>query len=82
MRPLQQSETAILSGLKVKNWKEGAYTRDAGEVSIAILTVVEEAGHSLGQHLMVVGDEVLLGATDTFAGEQGGGGGSLEQDPL
>jgi hypothetical protein len=34
---------------KGKNSKEGAYTRDdAGEVSIAILTVVEEAGHSLG----------------------------------
>ena len=78
MRPLQQSETAILSGLKGKNLKEGAYTRDAGEVSIAILTIVEEAGHSLGQHLMVVGDEVLLGATDTFVAEQGVGRNAVE----
>ena len=41
---------------------------------IAVLTVVEEASHSLGQHLMVVEDEALPGATDTFAGEQGAGG--------
>ena len=43
-------------------------TDDAGEVSIAVLTVVEEADHSLGQLLMVVGvrDEVFLGAIDTF----------------
>ena len=78
MRPLQQSETAILSGLKGKNSKEGAYTRDAGEDSIAVLTVVEEAGHSLGQHLAVVRDEALLGATDTFVGEQGAGGEAME----
>jgi hypothetical protein len=70
MRPLQQSETAILSGLKDKNSKEGAYTRDAGKVSIAVLTIVEEADHSLGQYLTVVGDEVVLGATDIFTGEQ------------
>ena len=56
------------------NSKEGAYTRDAGEVSIAILTIIEEAGHSLGQHLMIVGDEALPRATDTFAREQGAGG--------
>jgi hypothetical protein len=71
MRPLEQSETAILSGLKGKNSKEGAYTRDAGEVSIDVLTVVEEASHSLGQHLAVIGDEALLEVRDTFAGEQG-----------
>jgi hypothetical protein len=54
--------------LKGKNSKEGTYTRDdTGEVSIAILTVVEEASHSPGQHLMVVGDEAVLGATDIFA---------------
>ena len=49
---------------------------DAGEVSIAVLTIVEEADHSLGQLLMVVGvwDEVFLGATDTFVAEQGLGG--------
>ena len=78
MRPLQQSETAILSELKGKNLKEGEYTRDASEVSIAVLTVVEEAGHSLGQHLMVVRDEALLGATNTFIGEQGVGGEAAE----
>ena len=49
---------------------------DAGEVSIVVLTVVEEASHSLGQLLMVVGvrDEVFLGAIDTFVVEQGAGG--------
>ena len=49
---------------------------DVGEVLIAILTVIEEAGHSLGQLLMVVGvrDEVFLGAIDIFAAEQGAGG--------
>ena len=43
---------------------------------IAVLTVVEEAGHSLGQLLMVVGvrDEVFLGVIDTFVAEQGAGG--------
>ena len=45
------------------------YTRDAGEVLIAVLTVTEEDSHSLGQHLMVVADEAVLGATDTIAGE-------------
>jgi len=47
------------------------FTGDAGEVSLAVLSVIEEASHSLGQHLMVVGDEVLPGAIDTFAGAQG-----------
>jgi hypothetical protein len=49
------------------------YTRDVNEVLITVLTVVEEASHSLGQHLTVVGDETVLGATDTFVGEQGAG---------
>jgi hypothetical protein len=64
MRPLQQSEIATLSMLKDKNSKEGAYTKDIGEVLIAIIIVIEEAGHNLGQILMVVGvlDEVSLGA--------------------
>ena len=57
---------------------QGAYTRDAGEVLIVVLTIVEEAGHSLGQHLTVVGDEALLGATCTFAGEQGADGETTE----
>jgi hypothetical protein len=43
------------------------FTSDASEVLIAILGVVEEANHSLGQHLTVVGDEAVLGATDTFS---------------
>ena len=71
MRLLQQSKTTILSGLKGKNLKEGAYTKDAGEVLIAVLTVIEEASHSLGQHLTIVEDEALLGAIDTFVGAQG-----------
>ena len=49
-------------------------------MSIAILTVIEEASHSMGQLLMVVGvrDEVFLGATDTFATKQGAGGEAME----
>ena len=78
MRLLQQSKTAILSGLKGKNSKEGAYTRDAGEVLIAVLIIVEEVSHSLGQHLTVVGDEALPRAIDTFVGEQGAGGEAME----
>ena len=38
---------------------------------IAVLTVIEEVSHSLGQHLMVVEDEAVPRVTDTFAGEQG-----------
>jgi hypothetical protein len=38
---------------------------------LAILGVIEEAGHSLGQHLTVVGDEALPGAINTFVGAQG-----------
>ena len=40
---------------------------------LAVIGVIEEAGHSLGQHLTVVGDEAVPRATDTFAGEQGAG---------
>ena len=49
---------------------------DTDEVSIAVLIVIEEAGHSLGQLLMVVGvhDEVFPRVTDTFAAEQEAGG--------
>jgi hypothetical protein len=58
--------------LKGKNSNEEAYTRDdTGEVSIVVLTIVEEDSHRVGRHLMVVGDEAVLGAIDTFAGEQG-----------
>ena len=47
---------------------------------IAILTVIEEASHNMGQLLVVVGvrDEVFPGATDTFAAEQGAGGEAAE----
>jgi hypothetical protein len=57
------------------------YTTDGtGEVSITVLTVAEEANHSLGLLLMVVGvrDEVFPGATDTFAAEQGTSGEVVE----
>jgi hypothetical protein len=49
-------------------------------VSLAILTIVEEASHSLGQHLTIVGvrDEVVSGATDTFVATQGAGGEAAE----
>jgi hypothetical protein len=45
------------------------FTGDASEVSIAVLGV----GDSLGQHLMIIRDEPILGATDTFAAQQGAG---------
>ena len=52
------------------------FTGDSSVASIALVDVVEEACHILGQHLMVVVvlDKVVLGATDTFAAEQGAGG--------
>ena len=40
---------------------------------LAVIGVIEEAGHSLGQHLTVVGDEAVPRATDTFAPSQGAG---------
>ena len=43
-----------------------------------MIAVVEEASHSLGQHLTVVEDESVLGATDTFAGEHGVSGEEVE----
>ena len=55
-----------------------AFTDDAGEVSLAFLAVVEEADHSLGQHLTVVGDEAVPGATNTFAAQQGASGEAAE----
>ena len=51
---------------------------DADEVSIAVLTVIEEADHSLGQQLMVDRDEAFLGATNTFTVEQGASGEAAE----
>ena len=49
------------------------FTGDAGVVSMAVLNVVEEAGHSLRHPFIIVRDEVFLGVTDTFAAEQGAG---------
>ena len=40
---------------------------------MAVDSIVEEVGHSMGHQLMVVRDEAFLGATDTFAAEQGAG---------
>ena len=37
---------------------------------MAVDSIVEEAGHSLGHQLMVVRDEAFSGVTDTFAAEQ------------
>ena len=47
---------------------------------MALVEVIEEAGQSPGQHLMVVValDEVVLGATDTFVVEQGVGRKAVE----
>ena len=71
---------AALSMLKGKNSKEEAYTKDTGQVSIVVLTIIEEASHSLGQILLVIGvrDEAFLGATDTFVTKQGVGGEVVE----
>ena len=46
-------------------------TGDSGVASIALVGVVEEDCHSLGQLLMAIGvqDEVFLGAINTFAAE-------------
>ena len=51
------------------------FTCDSGVASMALVDVKEEPGQSLGQHLMVVVvlDEVVPGAIDTFAVEQGVG---------
>ena len=47
------------------------FTGDTGVASMALVEVIEEAGQSPGQHLMVVVvlDEAVLGATDTLAVE-------------
>ena len=56
------------------------FTGDSAVASIALVSVIEEACQILGQHLMgvVVLDEAVLGATDTFAAEQGAGGETAE----
>ena len=49
------------------------FTSDSGVASIALVGVIEEACHILGQYLMVVVvlDEAVSRAIDTFAAEQG-----------
>jgi hypothetical protein len=62
---------------KVKGKKDkGVFTGDINVVSMALVGVVEEVSQSPRQHLMVVvvRDEVVLGAIDTFVVEQGAGG--------
>jgi len=56
------------------------FTDDSGVALIAPVSVIEEACQSLRQHLMVVLvlDEVVPGATDTFVAEQGAGGEAAE----
>ena len=51
------------------------FTGDSGVASMALVGVIKEAGQSPGQHLMVVVvlDEAVPGATNTFAVEQGVG---------
>ena len=53
---------------------------DSSVASMALVDVVEEPSQSLGQHLMVVvvRDEAVLGAIDTFVAEQGAGGEATE----
>ena len=58
MRPLQQSETATLSTLKGKNSKEGAYTRDAGEVLIVVLTIIKKLAIVWGKFLWLLESEM------------------------
>ena len=41
-------------------------------------SIIEEANHSLGHQLIVVRDEAVPRATDTFAAEQGAGGEAAE----
>ena len=47
------------------------FTSDSGVALIALVSVIEEACHILGQHIMVVVvlDEVVPGAADTFVVE-------------
>ena len=56
----------------------GVNTDDAGEVLLAVDSIIEEASHSLGHQLMVVRDEAFLGAIDTFVAEQRAGREALE----
>ena len=57
---------------------KGVNGGDADEVFLAIESIIEEASHSLGHQLIVVRDEAILGAIDTFVVEQGAGGEAAE----
>ena len=61
--------------MKGKKDKEGC-APVTGVASMALVDVIEEPGQSPGQHLMVVvvRDEAVPGATNTFAAEQEAGG--------
>ena len=45
---------------------------------MAVDSIVEEASHSLGHQLIVVRDEAILVAIDTFVVEQGAGGEAVD----
>jgi hypothetical protein len=51
--------------------QEGINAGESDEASLADESMVEEAGHSLGHQVIVVLDEAVLGAADTFAAKQG-----------
>ena len=57
--------------MKEKEGQGWVFTSDACVASMALVDVIEEASQSLRRHLMVVVvlDEVVLGATDTFVAE-------------
>ena len=61
--------------MKGKKDKDGCSPM-TGVASMALVGVIEEAGQSPGQHLMVVVvlDEAVPGVTYIFAAEQGAGG--------
>ena len=56
------------------------FTSDSGVASMDLVDVKAKLGQSLGQHLMVVvvRDEAVPGATDTFVAEQEAGGEAME----
>ena len=73
------SQIDTLAKVKGKKDKEGC-SPVTGVASMALVDVIEEPVQSPGQHLMVVvvRDEAVLGATYTFAVEQGAGREAVE----
>jgi hypothetical protein len=51
--------------------QEGINAEDGDEASLANESMVEEPGHSLGHQVIVILDEAVPGAADTFVAEQG-----------